>query len=76
MKTTASSTRGEPGDYGSVEKQLDHIMGPKDIRSTTWYLNKVRVRTWDHRSRGQGHYDCFKEQEQIMCAGRDQGYAM
>ena len=22
-------------------KQLDYIMGPKDIRSTTWYLNQV-----------------------------------
>ena len=30
------------------KKQLDHVMGPKDIRSTTWYLNRVRFRTWDH----------------------------
>ena len=28
--------------------QLDYIMVPKDIRSTTWHLNKVRLRTWDH----------------------------
>ena len=30
------------------KKQLDFFMGPKDIRSTTWYLNRVRLRTWDH----------------------------
>ena len=30
------------------KKQLDCAMGPKDIRSTTWYLNRVRFRTWDH----------------------------
>ena len=30
------------------KKQLDYVMGPKDIRSTTWYLNRVRFRTWDH----------------------------
>ena len=30
------------------KKQLDFFMGPKDIRSTTWYLNSVRFRTWDH----------------------------
>ena len=23
-------------------------MEPKDLCSTTWYLNKVRLRTWDH----------------------------
>ena len=23
-------------------------MGPKDLRSSTWYLNKVGLRTWDH----------------------------
>ena len=28
-------------------KQLDCIMGPRDLRSTTWYLNKMRLRTWD-----------------------------
>ena len=32
------------------KKQLDYIMGPRDLRSTTWYLNKVRLRTWDHFS--------------------------
>ena len=48
MKTIASSTRGGPGDPGSTKKQLDYIMGPKDIRSTTWYLNQVKLRTWDH----------------------------
>ena len=31
-----------------LKKQLDYIMGPKDICSTTWYLNKVRLRTRDH----------------------------
>ena len=30
------------------KKQIDCIMGPKDIRSTTWYLNRVRFGTWDH----------------------------
>ena len=30
------------------EKQLDYIMGPRDLQSTTWFLNKVRLRTWDH----------------------------
>ena len=23
-------------------------MGPMDIQSETWYLTKVRLRTWDH----------------------------
>ena len=23
-------------------------MGPKNVRSVTWYLNQVRIRTWDH----------------------------
>ena len=30
------------------KKQLDNVMGPKDLRSTTWYLNRARFRTWDH----------------------------
>ena len=30
------------------KKQLDSFVGPKDLRSTTWFLNKVRLRTWDH----------------------------
>ena len=30
------------------KKQLDCIMGPKDILSTIWYLNQVRICTWDH----------------------------
>ena len=30
------------------KKQLDYIMGPKDRRSTTWYLNKERFRTWNY----------------------------
>ena len=30
------------------KKQLDYITGPKDIRPKTWYLNRVRLRTWDH----------------------------
>ena len=42
-----SITLGEPGDLG-CGKQLDYIMVPKDLRSTTWYLIKVRLRTWDH----------------------------
>ena len=30
------------------DEQLDYVIGPKDIRSTTWYLNWMRFRTWDH----------------------------
>ena len=30
------------------KKQLDYMMGPRDLVSTTWYLNKSRIRTWDH----------------------------
>ena len=30
------------------KKQLDYITGPKETRSTTWHLNQVRLRTWDH----------------------------
>ena len=32
------------------KKKIDYIMGPKGLSSTTWYLNKVRLRTWDHFS--------------------------
>ena len=32
----------------SRKKQLDHIMGPKNLRSVTWYLHQLRIRTWDH----------------------------
>ena len=36
--------------WGSRDRktQLDYVMGPKDIRSTTWNLSRVRFRTWDH----------------------------
>ena len=30
------------------KKQFEFFMGPKDRRSTTWYLNWARFRTWDH----------------------------
>ena len=30
------------------KKQIDCIMGPCDLQSTTWYFNKTRLRTWDH----------------------------
>ena len=30
------------------KKQLDYIMGPRDLVFKTWYLNKTRIRTWDH----------------------------
>ena len=23
-------------------------MGPRDVIASTWYLNKTRIRTWDH----------------------------
>ena len=29
-------------------KQLDYNIAPRDIMASTWYLNKVRIRTWDH----------------------------
>ena len=34
--------------FRARNKQLDYIVGRKDIRSTTWYLNQVRLRTWGH----------------------------
>ena len=30
------------------KKQVDYVMGPRDLRSATWYLNKVSLRTQDH----------------------------
>ena len=30
------------------KKQLDDFLGPRNLRSETWYLNQVRIRTWDH----------------------------
>ena len=30
------------------KKQLDYIMGPRDLVFKTRYLNKTRIRTWDH----------------------------
>ena len=30
------------------KKQLDYSMGPPDLVSTTWHLNKTRIRTWVH----------------------------
>ena len=30
------------------KKQLDYMMAPRDLVFTTWYLNKTRIRTWDH----------------------------
>ena len=48
--------KGNPGEcytwraWGSRvrRKQLDCIMGPRGVIASTWYLNKVRIRTWDH----------------------------
>ena len=34
------------------KKQLDYIMGPRDLVSATWYLNKTRIRTWGPFSSG------------------------
>jgi endonuclease/exonuclease/phosphatase family metal-dependent hydrolase len=59
FKCTVTSTWADEGNdhehhtwraWGSRvrKKQLDYIMGPEDLRCTTWYLNKVRLRTWDH----------------------------
>ena len=30
------------------KKNVDYIMGLRDLVSTTWFLNKTRIRTWDH----------------------------
>ena len=30
------------------KKQLDCILGPRNLRSETWHLDQVRFRTWDH----------------------------
>ena len=45
--TIASIILGGLGCSRVCKKQLDEIMGPKDVPSTTWYLKKVRLRTWD-----------------------------
>ena len=34
------------------QKELDYIMGPRDLVFTTWFLNKTRIRTRDHFSGG------------------------
>ena len=31
------------------KQQIDCVMGPRDLQSTTWNLNKTRMRTWDHK---------------------------
>ena len=48
--------KGNPGEcytwwaWGSRvrRKQFDCIMGPRSVIASTWYLNKVRIHTWDH----------------------------
>ena len=30
------------------KKEIDDIMEPWDLPSTTWYLNRTWLRTWDH----------------------------
>ena len=40
-------TPGAPGVPCSTEADRLHY-GPRDLRSTTWYLNRTRFRTWDH----------------------------
>ena len=30
------------------KKQLDYFLGPRNLPSETWYLNQVRIRTWEH----------------------------
>ena len=35
------------------KKQLDYILGPRNLRSETWYLNQVRIRTLITRVEGQ-----------------------
>ena len=32
------------------KKHIDCVTGPRDLQSATWYLNKTRLRTWDHFS--------------------------
>ena len=48
--TQGPECKREAGGSRVCKKQLDYIMGPKDKCSATWYLNKVRLRTWDHFS--------------------------
>ena len=31
-----------------VNRQMYFIMVPCDLKFKTWYLNKARLRTWDH----------------------------
>ena len=39
---------GGPGDLLLARSNSIFFMGPRDLRSTPWYLNKVRLPTWDH----------------------------
>ena len=35
------------GSWGR-KKQLDYFMGRKNLRSVTWFLNQMTIRTWDY----------------------------
>ena len=30
------------------KKQIDYVMGPRDLQFKTWGLNRARLRNWDH----------------------------
>ena len=43
----------DPGDCHAwrsrvQKKHIDSIMGPRDLLSATWFLNKTGMGTWDH----------------------------
>ena len=44
----ANVTLGPPGDPCVRQEQIDFFMGPRDLQSATWCLNRTRLRTWDH----------------------------
>ena len=45
---TSTWTNNEDNQNREFHMWWAYIMGPKDIRSTTWYLNQVKRRTWHH----------------------------
>ena len=78
-KPIVSITFGGPGVLGSA-KQLDYIMGPKDIRSTTWpvivKIEERDLRTEEGSERLGGLDPCIrgrvnKFQELVLCSSGD-----
>ena len=46
--TTVNIILGGPGDLGFARSNLTTSLGLVTLRSTTWYWNEGRLRTWDH----------------------------